>query len=113
MTVGHPHQALIMTFFKRDTHPPPVDVEVFYHLAISSGPIEKIFSTTSILCKLTTYLSNTLTNLCMALLNFSLFCFFLCCYAFVQYCNVKTIQDSAMHKFVGVLDTPFLQPIIS
>ena len=31
------------------------------------------------------YLSNTPTNLCMALLNFSLFCFVLYCYAFVQY----------------------------
>ena len=52
------------------------------------------------------YLSNTPTNLCMALLNFSLFCFVLYCYAFVQYCNVKTIQYNAMHKFVGVLDNP-------
>ena len=42
----------------------------------------------------------------MALLNFSLFCFVLYCYAFVQYCNAKTIQFSAMHKFVGVLDNP-------
>ena len=36
------------------------------------------------------YLSNTLTNLqfvCMALLNLSLFCFVLYCYASVQYCN--------------------------
>ena len=55
---------------------------------------------------LTPYLSNTPTNLCMALLNFSLFCFVLYCYAFVQYCNVKTIQYNAMHKFVGVLDNP-------
>ena len=39
-------------------------------------------------------------------LNFSLFCFVLYCYAFVQYCNVKTIQYNAMHKFVGVLDNP-------
>ena len=52
------------------------------------------------------YLSNTPTNLCMLLLNFSLFCFVLYCYAFVQYCNVKTIQYNAMHKFVGVLDNP-------
>ena len=42
----------------------------------------------------------------MRLLNFSLFCFVLYCYAFVQYCNVKTIQYNAMHKFVGVLDNP-------
>ena len=42
----------------------------------------------------------------MALLNFSLFCFVLYCYAFVQYCIVKTIQKNAMHKFVEVLDNP-------
>ena len=35
------------------------------------------------------YLSNTPTNLCIALLNFLLFCFILYCYAFVQYCYVK------------------------
>ena len=52
------------------------------------------------------YLSNTPTNLCMALLTFSLFCFVLYCYAFVQYCNVNTIQYNAMHKFVRVLDNP-------
>lgn len=82
MIVGHLHQAL-MTFLKRDTYPLPVDVAVFYHLAISSGPIEKIFSTTSIFCKLTTDLCNTLTNLCMALLNFLivlLFSLLLCFY---------------------------------
>ena len=54
--------------------------------------------------KLKTYLSNTPTNLCMALLNFVLFCFVLYCYAFVQYCYLKSIQCNAMHKFVGVLD---------
>ena len=42
----------------------------------------------------------------MALLTFSLFCFVLYCYAFVQYCNVNTIQYNAMHKFVRVLDNP-------
>ena len=41
--------------------------------------------------RLSSYLSNTLTNLCMALLNFSLSCFVLYCYAFVQYGNVKPI----------------------
>ena len=51
-------------------------------------------------------LSNTPTNLCIALLNFLLFCFILYCYAFVQYCYVKWIQYNAMHKFVGVLDNP-------
>ena len=58
-----------------------------------------------------TYLSNTPTNLCIALLNFLLFCFILYCYAFVQYCYVKWIQYNAtqynaIHKFVGVLDNP-------
>ena len=52
------------------------------------------------------YLSNTPTNLCIALLNFLLFCFILYCCAFVQYCYVKWIQYNAMHKFVGVLDNP-------
>ena len=55
---------------------------------------------------LSAYLSNTPTNLCTRLLNLSLFCFVLYCYAFLQYCNVKTIQYNAMHKFVGVLDNP-------
>lgn len=52
-----------------------------------------------------TYLFNTPTNLRMALLNFSLLCFILYCYAFAQYCNVKT-KYNAMHKLVGVLDNP-------
>ena len=39
-----------------------------------------------------------------------LFCFVLHRYAFVQYCNVNTVQYNAMHKFVGVLDNP---PILS
>ena len=51
----------------------------------------------------TSHLSNTPTNLCMALLKF-LFCFVLYCYAFVQYCYLKSIQYNAMHKFVGALD---------
>ena len=45
----------------------------------------------------------TLTNLCMALLNFSLSCFVLYCYAAVY---VKAIQYNAMHKFVRILDNP-------
>ena len=28
---------------------------------------------------------------------------------FLQYCNVKTIQYNAMHKFVGLLDNPQFQ----
>ena len=48
------------------------------------------------------YLFNTPTNLCIALLNFELFCLILHFYAFVhvQYCNVRTIQYNAMYKFV-------------
>ena len=53
-----------------------------------------------------THLSNTPTNLCMALLNFLLFCFVLYCFAFVQYCYLKSIQYNAMYTFVGVLDNP-------
>ena len=53
------------------------------------------------------HLSNTPTNVCMALLNFSLFCFVLYFCSFVQYCNVKIIKYNAMHKFVGVWDNPF------
>ena len=57
-----------------------------------------------------TYLSNTPTILCMALLNFSLFSLSLRssvhCYAFLQCTNVKTMQCNAMDKFVGVLDDP-------
>jgi len=49
---------------------------------------------------------NTLTNLCIALLNFSWFCFVLHGSASVQYCNVKTIQYNAMYKFFGVWDNP-------
>ena len=44
--------------------------------------------------------------LCMALLNFLLFCFVFYCYAFVQYCYLKSIQYNAMHRFVRVLDNP-------
>ena len=58
------------------------------------------------LCPIKAYLSNTPTNLFMVMLNFSLFCFVLHHYAFVQYCNVNTIQYNAMHKFVRVLDGP-------
>ena len=42
-----------------------------------------------------------MTNLCIASLNFSLFFFVLYCYAFVQYCYLKSIQYNAMHKFVS------------
>ena len=48
----------------------------------------------------------------MVLLNFSLFCFVLYHYAFVQYCNVNTIQYNAMHKFIGVLDSPPLLSVV-
>ena len=42
----------------------------------------------------------------MALIQFSFFCFVLYCYAFVQYCNVTTLQYDAMHTFAGVLNNP-------
>ena len=57
-----------------------------------------------------TYLSNTPTILCVALLSFSLFSLSLRssvhCYAFLQCTNVKTMQCNAMDKFVAVLDDP-------
>ena len=57
-----------------------------------------------------TYLSNTPTILCVALLNFSLFSLSLRSsvhyYAFLQCTNVKTMQCNAMDKFVAVLDDP-------
>ena len=58
------------------------------------------------LSRLSSYLSSTPTNLCMVLLNFSLSCFVLYCFAFVQYFNVKPIQYNTMHKFAGALDNP-------
>ena len=60
-----------------------------------------------------TYLSNTPTILCMALLNFSLFSLLLCSslLCFLQCSNVKKIQCNSMHKFVGVLDDPHKKEI--
>ena len=48
-----------------------------------------------------TYLSNTLTNLCIAL-----YCVVLDCIVLLIYCYVDIVQYNAMHKFVGVLDNP-------
>ena len=48
-----------------------------------------------------TYLSNTLTNLCIAL-----YCVVLDCIVILIYCYVDIIQYNAVHKFVGVLDNP-------
>ena len=54
------------------------------------------------------YLSNTLTNLCIALYCNLLYCVVLSCVVLLIYCYVDIIQYSAMHKFVGVLDNPQL-----
>ena len=52
------------------------------------------------------YLSNTLTNLCIALYFILLYCVALNCIVLFIYCYVDIIQYNAMHKFVGVLDNP-------
>ena len=78
---------------------------MFALLSKVAGCRQKSLPTWLLLWQLS-YLSNTPTNLYMALLNFLLFCFLLYCYASVQYCNVKTIQYNVTHKFVGVLDNP-------
>ena len=52
------------------------------------------------------YLSNTLTNLCIALYFILLYCVVLNCIVLFIYCYVNMIQYNAMHKFVGVLDNP-------
>ena len=71
---------------------------VINHIEILSLERTEVF-----LCPIKAYLSNTVINLCMVLLNFSLFCFILYCYAFVLYCNVNTVQYNAMHTFVGLM----------
>ena len=53
-----------------------------------------------------TYLSNTLSNLCIALYGIPLHCIILNCIVLLIYCYVDIIQYNAMHKFVGVLDNP-------
>ena len=52
------------------------------------------------------YLSNNLTNLCIALYGMLLYCVVLNCIVFLIYCYADIIQYNAMHKFVGVLDNP-------
>jgi len=54
----------------------------------------------------TSYLSNTLTNLCIALYYILLYCVVLNCIVLLIYCYVDIIQYNATHKFVGVLDIP-------
>ena len=54
------------------------------------------------------YLSNTLTNLCIALYCNLLYCVVLSCVVLLIDCYVDIIQYSAMHKFVGVLVNPQL-----
>ena len=56
------------------------------------------------------YLSNTLTNLCIAFYCILLYCVVLSCIVLLIYCYVDIIQYNAMHKFVGVLDNPQHQP---
>ena len=56
--------------------------------------------------QLCAYLSNTLTNLCIALYFILLYCVVLNCIVLFIYCYVDMIQYNAMHKFVGVLDNP-------
>ena len=51
-------------------------------------------------------LSNTLTNLCIALYCILLYCVVLNCLVLLIYCYVDIIQYNSMHKFVGVLDNP-------
>ena len=52
------------------------------------------------------YLSNTLTNLYIALYFILLYCVVRNCIVLFIYCYVDIIQYNAMHKFVGVLDNP-------
>ena len=52
------------------------------------------------------YLSNTLTNLCIALYCIPLYCVVVNCTVLLIYCFVDIIQYNTKHKFVGVLDNP-------
>ena len=52
------------------------------------------------------YLSKTLTNLCIALYCILLYSVILNCIVLLIYCYVDVIQYNSMHKFVGVLDNP-------
>ena len=52
------------------------------------------------------YLSNTLTNLCIALYYILLYCIVLNCIVLLIHCYMDIIQHNAMHKFVRVLDNP-------
>ena len=56
------------------------------------------------------YLSNTLTNLCIALYCILLYSVVLNCIVLLIYCYVDIIQYNEMHKFVGVLDNPSPPP---
>ena len=52
------------------------------------------------------HLSNTPTNLCIALYCILLYCVVLNCIVLLIYCYVDIIQYNGVHKFVGVLDNP-------
>ena len=56
------------------------------------------------------YLSNTPTNLCIALCCILLYRVVLSCNVLLIYCYVDIIQYNAVHKFVGVLDNPRPKP---
>ena len=59
------------------------------------------------------HLSNTPTNLCIALYCILLYCVVLNCIVLLIYCYVDIIQYNGVHKFVGVLDNPqFLGKIL-
>ena len=57
-------------------------------------------------CLDVSYLSNTPTNLCIALYCILLYRVVLNCNVLLIYCYVDIIQYNAVHKFVGVLDNP-------
>ena len=58
------------------------------------------------------YLSNTPTNLCIALYCILLYCVVLNCIVLLIYCYVDIIQYNGVHKFVGVLDNPRLGRLV-
>ena len=73
-------------------------------LYISLVTIDRGFMYIPVKCM--SYLSNTLTNLCIAFYCILLYCVILNCIVLLIYCYVDIIQYNAMHKFVGVLDNP-------
>ena len=73
---------------------------VRFHITMQiSGRANKLKSANS-------YLSNTPTNLFIALYCILLYCVVLNCIVLLIYCYVDIIQYNGVHKFVGVLDNP-------